>query len=318
VPSNGVPLWRNRSFSIFWLAQSLSYTGSQVSEFAIPLTAVLVLGARPGQMGVLGAAEMLPAVVLSLVAGILVDRVRRAPLLIWCSLGQGVLLATLPLAALLGVLTLPQLYVLAFLAGSLRLVYGLAATAYIPILVDRRHLVAANSSMVLSDTGPSIVGPGLAGVLVQLLTAPIAVAADAVSFVVAAALLLGARRPEPAPEPAGRLVGSVRDGLTGFLTRPGLWAPTAALGSHALFYGGILALYVLYAVRELGLTPAVLGLVFGAATVGPALAAIGAVPVTRWLGSGWPQVTAAALFAGNLLIPLAGGPRWLIVLLLDE
>jgi hypothetical protein len=313
VSSGSVPLWRNRAFSVFWLAQSLSYTGSQISELAIPLTAALVLGASPGQMGVLGAAEMLPPLVFSLAAGILVDRVRRAPLLVWCSLGQAVLLATIPLAARLGVLSLPQLSAVAFLAGSLTLVYGLAATAYVPVLVDRRRLVAANSALVLSDTGPSIVGPGLAGVLVQLLSAPIAVAFDAASFVAAGALLFAARRPEPPPEPAGRLVGSLRDGVAAFLGRHGLWAPTAALGSHGLFYGGILALYVLYAVRELRLTPAVLGLVFGIATVGPALAAIGAPPVTRRLGSGWTQVAAAGLFAGNLLVPLAGGPQWLIV-----
>lgn len=221
-----LPLWRNRAFSVFWAAQSISNTGTQVSELAIPLTAALVLGAGPGQMGVLGAAEMLPPLVLSLLAGVVVDRFRRAALLVWCCTGQAVLLSTVPLAARLGALSLSQLYAVAFLSGALTLVSGLAAAAYLPVLADRRQLVAANSAMVLSDAAPSVVGPGLAGVLVQLLTAPVAVAADAASFVVAAVLLLGARRGEPRPAPSGRLVVSLRAGVASFFERPGVWAPT--------------------------------------------------------------------------------------------
>jgi MFS family permease len=139
---------------------------------------------------------------------------------------------------------------------------------------------------------------------------------DAASFVVAAALLLGARRTEPRSRPGERPASSLREGLTGFLQRPGLWAPTAALGSHGLFYGGILALLVLYAVRELGLTPAELGFVFAVATFGPMLAAIGAAPVTRRLGVRWTPVAAVGLFTANLLIPLAGGPLWLVLAML--
>src|SRR5215813_11068 len=311
VAAAALPLWRNRPFSIFWTAQLLSYAGSQVSEFAIPLVAVLSLRAGAGQMGVLGAAELLPPLVLSLMAGVVIDRFRRASVMLWSGLGQALLLATIPLGTLAGVLTLPQLYVVAFLTASLALGYGLAATAYIPVLVDRRQLVAANSAMTMSDALPSVVGPGLAGLLVQLLTAPIAVAADVASFLVAAAVLLAARRPEPEPTPAGRLANSFRHGLAGFVQRPGVWAPTAAMGTHALFYGGILALLVLYAVRDLGLTPAQLGLVYAVATARPILASAG--PATRRFGFGWTSVAAAALFAGNLLVPLAAGPPVLVL-----
>lgn len=316
MTSTSDPLWRNRAFSVFWLAQALSYTGSQVTEFAVPLTAAVVLGADAAQMGVLGAAEMLPPLVFGLIAGALVDRFRRATLLIWCGAGQGLALATVPIAAWLGLLALPQLIAVAFIAASLALLYGLAAAAYIPVLVDRRQLLAANSAMYLSDTVPSVVGPGLAGLLVQLLSAPVAVAADAISFVVAAAMLLATRRHEPAPGPPARLLRSVRDGVAVFIARPGLWGPTAALGTQALFYGGILGLYILYLVRGLGLTPALLGLVLSVATFGPMLAAAGAVPVTRRLGRARAQVLAAGLFAANLLIPLAGGPLWLVLVLL--
>lgn len=311
-----LPLWRNREFSILWIAQSISYTGSQVSEFAIPLAAALMLGANAGQMGVLSAAELLPPLVLSLAAGVAVDRFRRSPLLIWCGLGQAALLPTVPLAAKLNILSLWQLYAVAFNTGSLGLVYGMAAAAYLPVLVERRQLVAANSAIVLSDTAPSVLGPGLAGVLVQLFSAPIAVAVDAFSFLVAATLLLGARRPEAPRAPSSPPACSMRDAMAGFLERPGLWGPTAALGSHGLFYGGILAIFILYAVRELRLTPSLLGLIFAVSTLGPALAAFAAPRFTHRFGYGWPQVVAAALFGANLLIPLAGGPIWLIVPLL--
>jgi MFS family permease len=311
-----VALWRNRPFAVFWAAQSISHAGSQVSEFAIPLTAALTLGAGAAQMGVLGAAELLPPLILGLAAGVVVDRFRRASLLVWCSAGQALLLATIPLAAGAGLLGLPQLIAVAFLTAALALVYGLAATAYLPVLVDRDQLLTANSAVTLSDTVPSIVGPGLAGVLVQLLTAPVAVAADAVSFVVAAALLLGARRPEPRPRPRGRAAASLRDGFAAFVVWPGLWAPTAALGSHGLFYGGILALIVLYAVRDLGLTPAELGLAYAISTFGPLLAGIATARAARRPGVRWTPVVATALFAANFLMPLAGGPRWLVIVMM--
>jgi MFS family permease len=317
VPSDPpARLWRNRAFSLFWLSQTISYAGSQVSEFAIPLTAALTVGASAAQMGVLGAAELLPPLALGLLAGVVVDRFPRASLLVWCSAGQALLLATIPLAARAGVLGLPQLAAVAFLTASLALLYGLAAAAYLPALVGRRQLLAANSALSLADAAPSLAGPGVAGVLVQLLTAPVAVAADAVSFVVAAALLLGARRPEPPPGPSEPLAGSLPDGLASFLHRPSLWAPTAALGWHNLFYGGILALFVLYVVRELGLRPAELGLVFALSTLGPMLAAVVALPVTARFGVRWPPVAAAALFSSDLLAPLAGGPHWLVLALL--
>src|SRR6478752_6877257 len=129
-PALGPPsLVRNRPFVLFWLAQLVSNAGTQVSELALPLTAVLALSAGPTETGVLTALEALPSLVLGLLLGVLVDRVRRAPLLFWCNIGQGLVLATVPVAAVLGVLSLPQLYAVAFLAGGMALAYGLAHTA---------------------------------------------------------------------------------------------------------------------------------------------------------------------------------------------
>lgn len=314
-PKPPVPLHRNRPFAMFWVAQVLSNTGTQVSELAVPLTAVLVLAAGPAEMGVLTALEALPSLVLGLFLGVLVDRVRRGRLLVWCNIGQAVLIGTIPVAAAFGVLTLAQLYAVTFLAGGLALAYGLAHTAYVPVLVtDPRQLTAANSSVALSDSVTAVGGPGLGGLLVHLLTAPVAVAVDAVSFLVAAVLQLGGRRNDPRPPPSTvRIGGSLREGMAAFASHRGVVALTLAKGVPDFFHWGVLALYVLYAVRELHLSAATIGLIAMAAALGPVLAGVLAASVSRRFGTSWPSVVAALLLGGNLLIPLATGPTWLVI-----
>ncbi|HEX6872942.1 MAG TPA: MFS transporter [Micromonosporaceae bacterium] len=304
------PLYRNRKFATFWTAQVLSHAGSQVTELAVPLTAVLVLSATPVQMGLLTTVEALPSLVVGVLLGVLVDRVRRGPFLIWCNLGQAVVLATIPVAAWLGLLTFGQLLVVMFIAGSLALGYALAQTAYLPALVDRRQLTAANSSVSLSDSVTSVAGPGLGGALVQLLTAPIAVLVDVASFLVSALLQLGARRPEPPPAPRTRLGVSVREGFAAFRRHPGVLALTVGKGTFEFFHWGVIALSVLFAIRELGLSPAGLGVVGMLSTLGPLLAGAIASPVNRRWGTAWTSVVASALLGGNLLIPFADGPTW--------
>jgi MFS family permease len=310
-----VPLRRNRPFAYFWAAQLLSNTGTQVSELAIPLTAVLVLSASPAGMGALTAMEALPSLVLGLLLGVLVDRVRRGRLLAWCNLGQGVLIGTIPVAAALGVLSFPQLYVVTFAVGALALAYGLAHTAYVPVLVtDGRQLTAANGGIALSDSVTAVAGPGLAGLLVQVLTAPVAVAVDGASFLLAAALQYAGRRTDPRPAPGGRLGSSVRDGVRAFARHRGVVTLTLAKGIPDFFHWGVLALYVLYAVRELHLSAATIGLIAMIGSVGPVLAGAIAAPVGRRYGIAWTSVLATVLFGGgDLLTPLAAGPTWLVV-----
>jgi MFS family permease len=313
VPPGAAPLWRNRPFALFWVAQLLSNVGTQVSELAIPLTAVLVLSASPAQMGVLTALEAAPSLLLALVLGVLVDRVRRASLLIWCNIGQAALLASVPLAALLGVLTLPQLYAVTFLVAGLALAYTLAHVAYLPVLVDDRRFAAANSAVQVSDSVTAVAGPGVAGVLVQLLGAPIAVAVDAGSFVLAALPQLIGRRPEPAAAPIPPLRASIGQGWTAFRANRAVWALTAGKGTFDFFHWGMLALFVLYAVRELQLSPALIGLVATLGAIGPLLAGLVAAPVMRRFGTARTSVIAALLLGGNVLIPLAAGPTWVVV-----
>ncbi|HZC26461.1 MAG TPA: MFS transporter [Actinopolymorphaceae bacterium] len=309
-----VPLRRNRAFAFFWTAQVLSFTGSQISELAIPLTAVLVLAASPSQMGFLTAMEALPSLLVGLLLGVVVDRVRRGPLLIWCNLAQAAVVATIPVAAWWGILTLGQLYVVVFVAGSLALGYALAHSAYIPVLVDRRQLATANAGVELSDSVTATIGPGLGGLLVQWLTAPFAVAVDAVSFLVAALLQLWARRPEPPPPTPARLGASLREGLSAFRRHRGVVALTMAKGIPDFFHWGLLALFVLYAVRELHLSAATIGLIAMVGSLGPVLAGAIAAPVSRRYGAAWTSVIATVLFGGaGLLTPIAAGPPWLVV-----
>ena len=309
-----VPLWRNRPFAFFWVAQLLSNAGTQVSELAIPLTAVLVLSAGPAQMGALTALEALPSLVLGLFLGVVVDRVRRARMMFWCNVGQGLLIGTIPVAAMLDVLTLPQLYVVTFAAGGLALAYSLAHTAYVPVLVtDLRQLPAANSSVALSDSVTAVGGPGLGGLLVQLLTAPVAVAVDAVSFLAATVLQLAGRRADPPMTMRGGFGLSLREGLTAFVHQRGVFALTAGKGTFDFFHWGVLALYLLYAIQELGLSAATIGLIAMLGSLGPLVAGVITAPLSRRFGTSWTSVVAAVLLGGNLLIPLASGPDALVI-----
>ncbi|GAA1696012.1 MFS transporter [Kribbella yunnanensis] len=313
--SEVVPLRRNRPFAFFWTAQLLSNAGTQVSELAIPLIAVLTLSAGPTAMGVLTALESLPSLVLALFLGVYVDRLRRGRLLFWSNIGQGVLIGTVPLAAAFGVLTMGQLYVVTFAVGTLALAYGLAHTAYVPALVtDRRQLTAANSSIALTDSVTAVAGPGLGGVLVQLLTAPIAVAVDAASFLVAAVLQACGRGPDPLPPSEKVRFGlSIRAGFAAFRQQPGIVAITVGKGSADFFHWGVLALYVLYAVRELGLSPAAIGAIAVIGSLGPLLAGLITTPLTRRFSTAWTAVIAAILVGGGILIPFANGPDLLVI-----
>ncbi|MFI5713606.1 MFS transporter [Kribbella sp. NPDC051620] len=308
-------LRRNRPFAFFWVAQLLSNAGTQVSELAIPFIAVLTLSAGPAAMGVLTALEALPSLVLAVFLGVFVDRFRRGRLLFWCNIGQGVLIGTVPLAAAFDVLTMAQLCVVTFAVGGLALAYGLAHTAYIPALVpDRRQLTAANSSIALTDSVTAVAGPGLGALLVQLLTAPVAIAVDSASFLIAALLQASGRGPDPLPmAERTRFLPSVRAGFAAFRGQPGIVAITAGKGSFDFFQWGVIALYVLYAVRELHLPAAAIGAIAVLGSLGPLLAGVITTPVSRRFGTTWTSVIAAVLLGGNLLTPLASGPDLLVI-----
>ncbi|MCL5998600.1 MAG: MFS transporter [Chloroflexi bacterium] len=192
-------LWRHADFMRLWTGQTVSQFGSMITGAALPLTALLVLQATPAQMGVLAAIGAAPVLLVSLFAGVWVDRLHRRPLLIAADLGRAGLLASIPLAALLGVLRIEHLYAVAGLAGVLTVLFDVAYQSYLPSLVQREHIVEANSKLGMSDSLAEVAGNALGGVLVQLFTAPLTMVIDALSFVFSATCLGLIRTREPAP-----------------------------------------------------------------------------------------------------------------------
>jgi MFS family permease len=306
-------LWRHPEFVKLWTGQTISQFGTQVSQLAIPLTGALVLNASPAQMGLLGAFEFAPFLLLSLFAGVWVDRMSRRPILIVADIGRAVLLGSIPLAAFLGVLHIEQLYAVGLLAGVLTVFFDVAYQSYLPVLVRRDHLVEGNSKLEVSHSVAQIAGPGIAGGLVQVVTAPIAVIVDALSYIASVASLLLIHTSEPAPAPhednAGSIWRELREGLVVVVGNPLLRSIAGCTGTSNLFSNAIQAIFVLYITRELGLQPAVIGLIFAASGPGALLGAVFAGGAARRFGLGSTILGSVALNElANLLIPLAAGP----------
>jgi MFS family permease len=304
-------LWAHADFLKLWGAQAISLAGSQVGGLAVSLTAALALGATAGQVGLLRAAAFAPPLFFSLAAGAWADRARRRPLLIATDLGNALLLLSIPLAALLGVLRIEQLYVVNFLAGALANLFQVAYGAFLPAIVGRERLVEANGKLELSRSAAQIGGPGLGGALVGLLTAPVAVVVDALSFL-ASALLLGLiRQPEPpAPSIAARqgVVADIREGLRLVGGDPLLRALAGSTGTGNFFATISGTALVLFMARDLGLAPAAIGLVVGAIGPGSLLGALLAPRLPARLGLGRTVVVMVFLLhGGNLLQAFAGG-----------
>jgi MFS family permease len=310
-------LLREREFRNFWLGQSVSLVGDQITYVAVPLTAVLVLDAGPGQMGLLGAAALLPHLLFSLPAGVWLDRVaRRKRVMISADLGRAVLLATIPLAYGLDALTLGQLYAVAFLTGCLAVVFDLSYPTLFVSVAPRERYVEGNSLIHGSRSFSLVAGPSLGGFLVQLFSAPFALLADAVSFLVSALFLGRVRSAEPhvEEEKGAGLRERVVTGLR-FIGGNEIFRPTlTAVATINFFNYAFAALFVLYAVRTLGVEAGTLGLVLGAGAVGAVLGAVVAGRVGRRLGIGRAFLLGCVLFPAPLvLVPLADGPRWLVL-----
>jgi MFS family permease len=311
-------LRRHPDFLRLWSGQSVSSFGSAITTLALPLTAVLALKAGPVQMGLLAALGFLPHLALGLPAGVWVDRWQRRPVLVATDLGRAVLLGSIPVLALLGALRMEYLYVVALLVGVCTLFFDVAATSYLPSLVDRDDLLDANSASALSSALAATAGPALAGGLVQLLTAPLAIAVDALSYVASARCVILIQAPEAQTprQQRRRLWSEVAEGLRVLaedpILRPIIGA--SAVGS----FGGAMrqAVLVLYLVRGFGLTPTLLGLIFAAGGMASVLGGLLAGPARDRFGPG-PAIVGGTLLwcAGNALIPLAGGSRLLVMAL---
>ena len=310
-------LWRHADFMKLWTGQAVSQFGSMVTRDALPLIGVLVLQASPLQMGLLSAAGFAPVLVIGLLAGVWVDRVRRRPILIGANLGRAVLVASIPLIAIFGQLSIWHLMLVAALTGMLSVFFDVAYQAYLPVLVRRDHVAEGNTKLGLTDSLAEIAVPGLTGLLVQIISAPLTLLFDAASYLFSAGALSFIRAPEPLPPPAGphaSLRRELAEGLRAVARDPLLRSLAAAWATLDFFGSFFGALYGLYALQVLELQPVVLGLLVAGGGVGALLGALLVGPFTRRVGLG-PALTWSLFLLGafGLLNPLAGGPFVVIV-----
>jgi MFS family permease len=319
-PARPASLWRNGDFLKFWMGQTISVFGSAITDLALPLTAATVLNANAGQMGILNALGTLPFLVVGLFAGVWVDRSRRRPILIVADIARAFIIGAIPLAMALDALHLALVYAVTLLAGVARVFFDVAYQAYLPALVGREHLVEGNSKLEISFSAAAVAGPGMAGVLVRLLTAPFALAFDAASFLVSAAFLaiIGTQEPQAASPAQRPGVGhEIRDGLRVVFGNRILWSIAGSTGTFNLFSAMWNSVYVLYLTRDLGLTPEVIGFIFAAGGPGALLGALLAQRFALRLGLGRTIIAAQLLaWLAGLLIPLARGTTLVIAVTL--
>ncbi|HEX4062507.1 MAG TPA: MFS transporter [Streptosporangiaceae bacterium] len=310
-PSASHGLLHHAEFNKLWFGQGVSAIGNQVTVVALPLTAVAYLKAGPFQVGLLGAAEGLVFLGPALLVGVLVDRVRRKPLMIGSDIGRTAVMAVVPALAWAGALNMLALYAVALVYGLLTVVFDLAYRSYLPTLVSSDVLLAGNQRLQSTDSVSQVVGPSVGGGLVQLIGAPFALLADAVSFVFSVLSLVWIRVPEPAPKRDGGGQGGlrgvateIRSGLR-FLRGSRVLRPLAgAVGTFNFFSQLQLTVIVLYAVRILHMSAGEVGILFGAFGAGGVLAAVTLSRALAWLGYG-PMLVATLVLAA---VAIAGLP----------
>jgi MFS family permease len=259
-------LWRHADFLKLWSAETISQFGTQVSQLALPLVAILVLDASAFEVAALSTFEFLPFILFTLPAGVWVDRLRRRPILIAGDLGRAALLLTVPLAYLTDTLTLAQLFAVGFLVGTCTVFFDVAYQSYLPSLVERDHIIEGNSKLEISRSAAQLSGPGISGVLVEIFTAPYAILVDGLSYLGSALFLLRIRRAEAAPQPTRSESGrpsmwvELKEGLRFVLGNPNLRAQAGCTATSNMFGSLGFVVLLVFAVRELELSPGLIGL----------------------------------------------------------
>ena len=317
-------LWRNSAFRRVWAAASISIFGSLVTRMALPFVAIITLSANSFDVALVRSMDLGAGLLVGLVAGAWVDRLRRRPVLIWSDLGRTALLATIPLAALGGWLSLWQLLLVAFLTAVLTTFFDVADNAYLPTIVPRRDLVRANGALAASGSVSEFAAFGSAGFLVQILTAPITILIDCFTFLISATLLGSIRSHEPPPPPKSErepVLSEIAAGLRLVAGHPVLRSLTLASMAQAALWGIFGATWFLFAIEELGLEPAAIGVIAAVGGVSSLMGALVTTGISRRAGIGRLAIAAMLLSAlGNLLIPLApaGAPVIAIACLLGQ
>ena len=320
-------LWRQGDFMKLWTGQTISQFGDEITLLGVPLLAALVLDADAFEFGILGVVRFLPWIFFTLPAGVWVDRMRRRPILIGADIARAVILASIPIAFLGDWLTLIQVYVVAFLAGTLEVFFDVAYQSYLPSIVERDELVEGNSKLELSRAASSVAGPTVAGFLIQLISAPFAIAFDALSYLGAALFIGLIRRGETGPAPHDPAEGKrptmwqeARAGVGYVVSNRYLRSIAACTGTFNLFgniSGAVLILYLVRGDIGLGLTAGTIGLIFALGNIGVLLGALSGGRLAKAIGVG-PTIIASAALGGvaAFAVPLAppDDPFWVLVI----
>jgi MFS family permease len=306
-------LWRHGDFLKLWSAETISVFGSQVGQLALPLVAIIVLDASAFAVAALGTVLFLPFIIFTLPAGVWVDRLPRRPILIVGDFGRAALLLTVPIAYAADALTLGHLFVVAFLVGAFQVFFDVAYQSYLPSLVEREQIIDGNSKLEISRSAAQVGGPGLGGVLVEIFTAPWAVLLDAISFVASGLFLLRIRKVEEKPAVAKAdgtkpsLWTDLKEGLRFVLGNPNLRAQAGCTATSNFFSSVFFSIFLVFAVRELDLSPGAIGLVFSVAGLGSLAAALTSTRISGRLGIG-PTTILVGLLWGPAALLMALAP----------
>jgi MFS family permease len=309
-------LLRDRAYRRLWTSIAISSFGGQVTMLALPLTAAVLLHATPTQMGLLGAVEILPFVLLSLPAGVWLDRVRKLPVYIAGELTIALVTISVPVAWWLGWLSIEWLYACGFVLGSVYTVAGSAAQIVLTQVVSRERLVEAHAKNALASSAAEVAGPGVAGALIKVVGAPLALLVDAVLVTVSAAILRGVRVREAAPEGAAARGGrgfwaELKAGVR-FVARHRLLVALAlAVGTWQMCHQAAIVVQILFATRTLGLSEHAVGLAYTGMGVGSVIASVFGNRISRAIGPGPSLILGFAVCGvGWLLLAVAPANAW--------
>ncbi len=303
-------LWRHRDFLRLWSGQTISVFGSLTTRLALPFTALIYLDARAYQVALIGSSDVLAGICFGLFAGVWADRLRRRRIMIAADLGRVAIIGSVPLAAAFGVLRVEQLYAVAFLAGILTTFFDVAYQTYLPTLVGEDELVEGNSKLAASAAVAEFGGFSLAGWLVQLVTAPGAMAVDAVSFLASAVSLASIRQPEPVPPPPGERQSVRLEIIEGVRALAGdriLRALALSWVAFSAASGVFSAVFVLYVTRNLGFSPGVQGVIYGVGGVTSLFGAVFADRCRRRFGAGGAMILGLVLGGAGMAL-IVGAP----------
>jgi MFS family permease len=311
IPRPSGALWQHADFLKLWSAQTISSFGARIAREGLPYAAVLSVHASASQVGLLAALATSPSIIVGLFGGGLIDRTARRPIMIWSDVFRAAILFAVPLAAWFHVLAMPALYVAAALIGAASMLFDIADHAYLPALITREHLLEGNTKLGITESIAEIGGPAFAGVLVQVLTAPFALAVNSVTYLVSAVFLSGIGAHEEQRQKA-KATRWWRDPVAGYQTVRGnsfVW-PLFVVGTVSALFGGIFsALYMIYALRTLALSPWLIGSIVAMGGIGALAGASLAGWLTRRIGIG-PAILGSGLISAlsAICVPLAGGP----------